>query len=1015
MLLLAHVSSASAVTTFNFTVTRACHTSAGVYNSSGILVRTLWRDASANGAGTYTATWDDRTDSGLPARPGTYTIKVLAHNVNYVWEGVVGNTSDDTSGPAVHHNIHFATALCFTGSRQSDARGFYACGYTENSPPFFSFAATAPQKVLSIINGCTSGGNNYSWRLADSDGAGVAYFACPATLDPANNKMTKPGAVCAFNSDGSVMPFSSGGRLYDQYHPFVNGIHVGRRPNITGLAVEKGSDDRLMAVSVAVDDKVYLLDKTSGSVVASFRVRAPGAMAFDADDNLWVVSGKSVQQYTHVNASPDSPGLGVTIRGFAAPLALAASPRTASQPNLLLVADGGASQQIKAYDRSGRAQWTYGRPGGYATDPAVTNDKFWFYEGQETVELTSIAFQPDGSFWVIDPMNNRILHLDLSPAPGRAPTYRNQIAFMEWIYCISVDVNNPTRVFACADGKWLEFKVNYGVPLGGTNGSWTLVKNWGYGLPAKFYAPFISGLGSVATLSNGRTYALLRDDSTNKCAVYELPARGPLRPTGVRETNSSFLYADGSLRTQTCENEVNTFAWQSLTGFDHSGNPRWGRSVTLAKTPGVTNRDPAFEGYSGGPKVVITPSHTLVFFDDSSNLGMHLGGIDLDGDRRSWAWEASPAIQDAASPSTDLESILWGDGSYDDANGINYEGGLHDGIGRDIVYLYKGENWQGGEANQLMHFYDDGLFVGQFGTAGNNGLVCPQGCGGNYQMDAMTTVGSSTYLYANDESQHGGIHRWRLDGLNTEAELTGRGRLDSTISLSGIAPAQSPPPLGDVPATVTRLTAAAGKGNIFLEWTPAATGLPATYFQIRRSESAHGLFQIIATSVFENDFTDTDVANGKTYYYEIVPIDQYGAGPASMTPPATPGPKTHVYEAESGVIAGTQVQFNRFASGNYEVLNADRTSVTINNVDGGSGGAFVLDIRYSWPYSAWTQARLKVNGESVSLPAFPKTPEDPPVFGDVTVNIELHPGTGNSIVMTNFPALDKFTITAPHG
>ncbi|MET0263511.1 MAG: FlgD immunoglobulin-like domain containing protein, partial [Rariglobus sp.] len=88
---------AHAETVFNFTLARDARTSAGVYNATGKLVRTLWADAHFANAGTYGAAWDNLDDSGAAAPPGTYTVKVMAHNANYVWEGVLGNTSDNFS------------------------------------------------------------------------------------------------------------------------------------------------------------------------------------------------------------------------------------------------------------------------------------------------------------------------------------------------------------------------------------------------------------------------------------------------------------------------------------------------------------------------------------------------------------------------------------------------------------------------------------------------------------------------------------------------------------------------------------------------------------------------------------------------------------------------------------------------------------------------------------------------------------------------------------------------------
>src|SRR5438132_3548451 len=49
----------------------------------------------------------------------------------------------------------------------------------------------------------------------------------------------------------------------------------------------------------------------------------------------------------------------------------------------LLVADGGSSQQVKAFENAsatgiGTPLWTFGHAGGYANGPAVSDDKFFF-------------------------------------------------------------------------------------------------------------------------------------------------------------------------------------------------------------------------------------------------------------------------------------------------------------------------------------------------------------------------------------------------------------------------------------------------------------------------------------------------------------------------------------------------------------------------------------------------------------------------------------------------------------
>lgn len=56
-----------ATTTFNFALYGPATTSAGVFTTQGVLVRTLWRGTQMS-AGTYSETWDDLDDHGNPVR-----------------------------------------------------------------------------------------------------------------------------------------------------------------------------------------------------------------------------------------------------------------------------------------------------------------------------------------------------------------------------------------------------------------------------------------------------------------------------------------------------------------------------------------------------------------------------------------------------------------------------------------------------------------------------------------------------------------------------------------------------------------------------------------------------------------------------------------------------------------------------------------------------------------------------------------------------------------------------------
>jgi hypothetical protein len=100
-----------------------------------------------------------------------------------------------------------------------------------------------------------------------------------------------------------------------------------------------------------------------------------------------------------------------------------------------------------------------------------------------------------------------------------------------------------------------------------------------------------------------------------------------------------------------------------------------------------------------------------------------------------------------------------------------------------VIYNYNGQ-WSN-YMNQFMHFWDDGLFVGQFGATvyginfPANGPVA--GLASNAFSPQMIEVNNTLYAFQSDEMVHSGVHRWRVDGTDTITEIAGSGALDSTI------------------------------------------------------------------------------------------------------------------------------------------------------------------------------------------------------------------------------------------
>ena len=96
-----------------------------------------------------------------------------------------------------------------------------------------------------------------------------------------------------------------------------------------------------------------------------------------------------------------------------------------------------------------------------------------------------------------------------------------------------------------------------------------------------------------------------------------------------------------------------------------------------------------------------------------------------------------------------------------------------------VVVGFNGEGWRGHQANQWLHFDGvTGLFLGQFGTVNGahdlpgsdfdyvaGGYATPGGAGNSFGANLVTGTDGEVYLYHNDESVHGGVHRWKISGI----------------------------------------------------------------------------------------------------------------------------------------------------------------------------------------------------------------------------------------------------------
>ena len=156
-------------------------------------------------------------------------------------------------------------------------------------------------------------------------------------------------------------------------------------------------------------------------------------MATTADGDVSVISHGAtpvVLRYAFANGAAT---LKKTLNGLSNPAGVGISADDA----LVLIADGGDSQQIKAFNNAtGNPAWTYGAHGVLAAnEPAVTpenlNLNVQFANTTSFGDESFITFQPDNSFWIGDEGNSRVLHFSLQGGsshcaaniPNRPPAF----------------------------------------------------------------------------------------------------------------------------------------------------------------------------------------------------------------------------------------------------------------------------------------------------------------------------------------------------------------------------------------------------------------------------------------------------------------------------------------------------------------------------------------------------------------------------------------------------------------
>lgn len=751
------ISNALAAGQFAYDIPSTNQTSAGIFDGSGNLVRTLWSNVTKT-ADSYVGTWDGKNDAGATVSAGTYTAKVRYNANTYTWLDPIGNYSDTTYGSTVMRGLRGIQGMATYGSY-----GYYTTGFNEGNTSQYKFTLADPHSKIDILSP-QNGDFNMELQNVCTDG-NIVYWT---GFDPHDSGRsltfgTWVAAGAGHTADDEVQ-FSSGTAIQaslGRWYNWAIGASTTLAARPTGISV----NSTYIFVSRSGQSKISVYNKTTGAFVRDITsLTTPRQSVVDPNGFLWLITGTStVTKYT-INANGTITTTGITIAGLSRPLSISASP----DGNTIAIVDGNASQQLKGFATSnGASSWTLGTSGGGYSNNAVTNTKFMFdhpvMNDLQVIHPPYVAYKPDGGFILGDSGNMRSL------VHNSSRTVTDTFGYLKMLYQISADTVDTDRVF----GDWLEFDRSTGA----------LVGNWASGITANYIAANDMDtrdmLNNCMTFSNGRTYAsvMYTDPSTEirYPEIVELVSGGTIRFTGIRldqfqkfnfDEDGNIYYISGD--TQSLGSTL-TYKQRLLTGFDGSNNPQWAAATTIGTFPALTNQHPLWLSYT--TPFITTSGKMVVFGEHKDAPGMHLGAI-VAG-TAAYVWQTSKAN------STSYSGAFPTDGTFDRGNGVQngYAGGDLVGKDNDIFWNYIGEFWQNSQVNKWHHYYEDGLMLGQFGKTGPeaqaiDGTQAPREMAGNAFSTAIQKVGSDYYIYHGDESVHGGIHVWKVSNLSSMGLVT---------------------------------------------------------------------------------------------------------------------------------------------------------------------------------------------------------------------------------------------------
>ncbi|KJD34905.1 hypothetical protein PW52_12405 [Tamlana sedimentorum] len=740
-----------------YSLTANSKVSIGVYDENDVLLRTLTQYED-KAAGTYNLpSWDGLDNDGNNVSSQGDHYKVVSNNLQAEWEGVIGNTSDSFTGQSVWARFNSVKDILIIGNDV-----YCAFDYSEGHASIAKFDKTDKHKLVEL----------QKQRIVSPSFTYLAYDGTYMYM--AGHSTTVATAGYTFFSKSTLSNIGNHNNWEnlngEKYQIYSNNFKVGNllytpeedTPLPTGIAVQQNNENLYLAREF--NNTLTVINKNTGVVKQTITTfNNPKHCKIDTNGNLWIVHGsgsETLEKFTIDDTTGNITTTGFTITGFTNIQGIDISP----DGNTIAVNEAATYDQVFGYNTStSNLEWTLGRTESYADNSRVYKDKFLFTDIDEVIdEYAYVHYDSDNSLWVNDKGNQRQILFDSSR------NYVDQISYLQGFYQTNVDNKNNSRVFA----DWLEYKVDYSkalLPDGGQNGAWELTHNWGISnnLKNMHWAGTTSTMGQVVTLSNNRTYTMMRDltgPHGEATRIWELVDGGGLRDTGtVFDTRNlgvkmlpndtmAYIFRQGGIQ----------YFYEAKISFDSNNNVLIGNRAligTINESNGLFQNTP-----KGGGIAQYTSNGDLIVFQSGLNdaNNYHLGAYDLENNQ--FKFKSFPGITYNSNDEYPLET-----GTYDARESVTYAANGAWVMDNIIMFVYHGEFWRNIQTNYMHLVHETGLPLIDFGVDGFGAPFSDSiyGMAGNSFGSSITKVGNTIYIYQNDESWHAGLHRWKIENIDS--------------------------------------------------------------------------------------------------------------------------------------------------------------------------------------------------------------------------------------------------------